>query len=201
MRTLLFRLLVAAVLLLPSRPGAPAVALPLELPAILLLLLAAPPALRRPLAWLTTLLLATLTVLKLADIGFQAAYLRPFNPVLDAGLLRSAWELGQGSLGTPLAVSDAMIQACTPDLDKWTANVRPGTILGSGPTISKLADNPDVHRVTTPREAVDRIQADLRVVSDEEFPFALNYFTGSKEHNIVMRQRAIARGPNVETPL
>ena len=38
------------------------------------------------------------------------------------------------------------------------------------------------------------IQADLRVVNDAEFPFALAYFTGSKEHNIVMRQRAIARG-------
>lgn len=38
------------------------------------------------------------------------------------------------------------------------------------------------------------IQADLRVVSDAEFPFALMYFTGSKEHNIVMRQRAIERG-------
>lgn len=38
------------------------------------------------------------------------------------------------------------------------------------------------------------IQADIRVVSDEEYPFALAYFTGSKEHNIVMRQRAIARG-------
>jgi DNA polymerase (family 10) len=38
------------------------------------------------------------------------------------------------------------------------------------------------------------IQADLRVVADEEYPFALAYFTGSKEHNIVMRQRAIARG-------
>jgi len=38
------------------------------------------------------------------------------------------------------------------------------------------------------------IQADLRVVSDKEFPFALAYFTGSKEHNIVMRQRAIERG-------
>jgi len=38
------------------------------------------------------------------------------------------------------------------------------------------------------------IQADLRVVGDEEYPFALAYFTGSKEHNIVMRQRAIARG-------
>jgi DNA polymerase (family 10) len=38
------------------------------------------------------------------------------------------------------------------------------------------------------------IQADLRVVKDPEFPFALNYFTGSKEHNIIMRQRALARG-------
>ena len=38
------------------------------------------------------------------------------------------------------------------------------------------------------------IQCDLRVVSDKELPFALAYFTGSKEHNIVMRQRAIARG-------
>ncbi|MGH7991079.1 MAG: helix-hairpin-helix domain-containing protein, partial [Limisphaerales bacterium] len=40
----------------------------------------------------------------------------------------------------------------------------------------------------------DGIQCDLRVVSDKEFPFALAYFTGGKEHNIVMRQRAIQRG-------
>ena len=38
------------------------------------------------------------------------------------------------------------------------------------------------------------LNADLRVVSDEQFPFALHYFTGSKEHNIRMRQRAIDRG-------
>jgi DNA polymerase (family 10) len=38
------------------------------------------------------------------------------------------------------------------------------------------------------------ISADLRVVSDDEFPFALAHFTGSKEHNIVMRQRAKERG-------
>jgi DNA polymerase (family 10) len=38
------------------------------------------------------------------------------------------------------------------------------------------------------------VQSDLRVVSDAEFPAALMYFTGGKEHNIVMRQRAIARG-------
>jgi DNA polymerase (family X) len=38
------------------------------------------------------------------------------------------------------------------------------------------------------------VQADLRVVSSAEYPFALGYFTGSKEHNIVMRNRALQRG-------
>lgn len=38
------------------------------------------------------------------------------------------------------------------------------------------------------------LQADLRVVEDRQYPFALAYFTGSKEHNIIMRQRAIQRG-------
>jgi len=35
------------------------------------------------------------------------------------------------------------------------------------------------------------VQADLRVVSGAQFPFALNYFTGSKEHNIALRARAL----------
>jgi len=38
------------------------------------------------------------------------------------------------------------------------------------------------------------IAADLRVVSDEQFPYALHHFTGSKEHNVAMRQRARERG-------
>jgi DNA polymerase (family X) len=38
------------------------------------------------------------------------------------------------------------------------------------------------------------MQADLRVVNDEQFPFALNYFIGSKDDNIEMRRRAQARG-------
>ena len=37
-------------------------------------------------------------------------------------------------------------------------------------------------------------QVDLRIVSKKEYPAALMYFTGSKEHNIVMRQRARDRG-------
>ena len=34
------------------------------------------------------------------------------------------------------------------------------------------------------------INADLRIVSDSEYPFALHYFTGSAEHNTAMRSRA-----------
>ena len=34
------------------------------------------------------------------------------------------------------------------------------------------------------------ISADLRVVADDLFPYTLMHFTGSKEHNVVMRQRA-----------
>jgi DNA polymerase (family 10) len=38
------------------------------------------------------------------------------------------------------------------------------------------------------------MSADLRVVSDREYAYALHHFTGSKEHNVAMRQRAIAQG-------
>ncbi|BCU75494.1 DNA polymerase/3'-5' exonuclease PolX [Luteolibacter sp. LG18] len=38
------------------------------------------------------------------------------------------------------------------------------------------------------------IQCDLRAVSNAEFPFALMYFTGSKEHNVAIRQRALKYG-------
>ena len=38
------------------------------------------------------------------------------------------------------------------------------------------------------------IQCDLRVVSNDAFACALVYFTGSKEHNIVLRSRALDRG-------
>jgi DNA polymerase (family 10) len=34
------------------------------------------------------------------------------------------------------------------------------------------------------------MNADLRVVTDKQFPFALHYFTGSKDHNIAIRARA-----------
>ena len=38
------------------------------------------------------------------------------------------------------------------------------------------------------------IEADLRVVSEKEFPYALMYFTGSKEHNVRLRGIAKKKG-------
>jgi DNA polymerase (family 10) len=38
------------------------------------------------------------------------------------------------------------------------------------------------------------VQTDLRVVTGSEYPFALAYFTGNKEHNIELRSRALKRG-------
>lgn len=43
-------------------------------------------------------------------------------------------------------------------------------------------------------ESGGTIDAQVRLVPPEVFPFTLAYFTGSKEHNIAMRQRAIERG-------
>ncbi len=38
------------------------------------------------------------------------------------------------------------------------------------------------------------LQCDLRAVSNAEFPFALQYFTGSKEHNVALRSLALKQG-------
>ncbi|MGO8765481.1 MAG: DNA polymerase/3'-5' exonuclease PolX [Limisphaerales bacterium] len=80
------------------------------------------------------------------------------------------------------------------DLDLLASSKKPAEV------IEFFAAEPGVIKVTAKGETKASVilegglQADLRVVSDAEFPFALAYFTGGKEHNIVMRQRAIARG-------
>jgi DNA polymerase (family 10) len=62
--------------------------------------------------------------------------------------------------------------------------------------MDKFVSLPEVIQVTAHGETRSSVvlenglNCDLRVVSDEQFPFALHYFTGSKEHNIAMRARA-----------
>jgi DNA polymerase (family X) len=61
-------------------------------------------------------------------------------------------------------------------------------VIGHGETKSSI-----VAEMNLGREKVV-LNADLRVVSDEQFPITILHFTGSKEHNIRLRQRAIERG-------
>jgi len=80
------------------------------------------------------------------------------------------------------------------DVDLLVSTKNPAEVIdyfaGQPGILNVLAKGPTKASVLLP----GGIQSDLRVVSDAEFPFALMYFTGSKEHNIVMRQRAIERG-------
>lgn len=84
------------------------------------------------------------------------------------------------------------------DIDVLVSSERPG------PVMEYFVKLPGIMRVLAQGETkssieldagVDQgrrrfIQADLRVVSDAQFPFALHYFTGSKEHNVAIRARA-----------
>lgn len=59
---------------------------------------------------------------------------------------------------------------------------------------------PEVHSVIAQGDTKASIrlenglQCDLRAVSNAQFPFALQYFTGSKEHNVALRSRALKHG-------
>ncbi|MAO66685.1 MAG: DNA polymerase/3'-5' exonuclease PolX [Balneola sp.] len=65
--------------------------------------------------------------------------------------------------------------------DVFTSHERVTEILGRGDTKSSVRTK-------------EGRQVDLRIVKPQEFSAALMYFTGSKEHNVVLRQRARDRG-------
>jgi DNA polymerase (family 10) len=80
------------------------------------------------------------------------------------------------------------------DLDFLVASSDPATIM------AWFVAYPGVKEVTAHGETKSSVrfesglQADLRVVPLEQFYFALHHFTGSKEHNVAMRHRALSRG-------
>ena len=63
-----------------------------------------------------------------------------------------------------------------------------------------FATFPEVHEVIVHGDTKASIrlenglQCDLRAVSNHHFPFALQYFTGSKEHNVELRSLALKKG-------
>jgi DNA polymerase (family 10) len=71
--------------------------------------------------------------------------------------------------------------APAPVLDAFAQRPEVATVLAHGPTKVSV-------------RLADGVQCDVRGVEDRQFAFALDYFTGSKEHNIALRRRALARG-------
>ncbi len=75
-------------------------------------------------------------------------------------------------------------------------------ILSTDPeAIERFLAHPSVHDVlahggtkASARFGSEGLQVDVRVVAQESFGAALQYFTGSKEHNVALRQRALKMG-------
>lgn len=80
------------------------------------------------------------------------------------------------------------------DLDLLASSSRPKEVMDyfvSLPLVLEVVNHGDTKSSVL---LEDGLACDLRVVSDKEYPYALHHFTGSKEHNIAMRHRAIERG-------
>ncbi len=113
-------------------------------------------ALRRQLTD-TTSLVTALPLFQGLGLDEPAQFVVGGHDVRRSGYYQSAQLLHQKA-----NVFDAgLIDACRPDLDAWSANVRPGSVLNAGTTIAKLADLPEARRADTARGVVERIQADL----------------------------------------
>ncbi len=76
----------------------------------------------------------------------------------------------------------------TPIMDQFVKLPGVVQVVGRGETKASVM----VERVSGGSQAY--MQADLRVVTPEQFPFALHYFTGSKEHNVSIRGLAQKQG-------
>lgn len=115
---------------LPDHPGAFSLEafyrLPLEIPAIILLLLICPARARSAFIAVLTLLAATILFLKIADIGTQAAFQRPFNPYLDSKMILDGWNVLSGSVGSLEAAIAIAIVVITFGCFLWLFNYTAG---------------------------------------------------------------------------
>lgn len=60
-----------------------------------------------------------------------------------------------------------LLEECRRDLENWSANIRPGTIIRTNETIRQFADLPDVRRSESVKECLQRLKSDLRQFRDQ----------------------------------
>ena len=80
------------------------------------------------------------------------------------------------------------------DLDFIAASNDPGPIMDWFVALPDVAEVTGHGSTKSSLRFESGMQADLRVVPPEQFVFALHHFTGSKDHNVAMRSRALSKG-------
>ena len=80
------------------------------------------------------------------------------------------------------------------DLDFLVASSDPAPIMDWFTSMEGIAEVTAHGDTKSSIRLEDGMQADLRVVPGEQFFFALHHFTGSKDHNVRMRQKALSLG-------
>lgn len=105
----------------------------------------------------TTSLTTALPLFTGVDLDAPAQFVVGGHEIRRAGFRATVNELRQRSN----VFSPDVVAACQGQLEEWEGNIRPGTVLGAGSTIDKLADRPDVQKPKTAREAIARIKDDL----------------------------------------
>lgn len=114
----------------------------------------------------------------IAEVIFESLKdLEGVQKIEVAGSLRRAKET-IGDIDILIAANEESIPKL---FEVFTTHERVTEILGKGDTKSSVRTK-------------EGRQVDLRIVKPENFAAALMYFTGSKEHNVVMRSRARDRG-------
>jgi DNA polymerase (family 10) len=80
------------------------------------------------------------------------------------------------------------------DLDFLVATKQPEAVIEAFVQLPEVMDVIAKGATKASVHVQNGLQCDLRAVSSAEFPFALAYFTGSKEHNVAIRGRALDHG-------
>ncbi len=163
--------------------------------------------------------ITTLEALKAAAENGQIAKLKGFGKKTEQIILEGIEQIAQFSEQVYLADAKAVADTIVEDLLSLQS-VEHVVIAGSCRRRKETVGDLDVLATSTDsaaamdllaaHELVDKVLArgetkqrvrlrsglkmDLRVVSDKSYGAAMQYFTGSKEHNIVIRRRAQERG-------
>ena len=80
------------------------------------------------------------------------------------------------------------------DIDILASSREPSKLMEAFRTRDEVAKVLASGETKTSVQTTTGVQVDLRVVPLDRFGAALQYFTGSKEHNVALRERAISRG-------